>query len=227
MKYAMAAAATLGLLAASALAQQPKEKAAPKASTDDRSLRQKVSYAIGEDIGNKMRNQSIAIDVEELARGVKDGLANKGQLNDQEMRDVFMAFQQELNAQKSKSENDFLETNKSKPGVKTTASGLQYKVLKEGTGPSPKATDTVSVNYKGTLVDGTEFDSSYKRGEPTEFPVNRVIPGWTEGLQLMKVGSKYEFFIPAKLAYGDRPPAGSKIGPGATLIFEVELLAIR
>src|SRR5438270_549179 len=116
-----------------------------------------------------------------------------------------------------------LTENKNKPGVKTTSSGLQYKVLKEGSGAPPKETDTVVVNYRGTLVDGTEFDSSYKRGEPATFPVNRVIKGWTEGLQLMKPGSKYQLFIPANLAYGERG-AGGDIGPNATLIFEVELL---
>ncbi|MDR3637461.1 MAG: FKBP-type peptidyl-prolyl cis-trans isomerase [Isosphaeraceae bacterium] len=227
MKYLMAAAATLGLLAVSALAQEPKAKDAPKASTDAQDLRQKASYALGQNIGDSMRKQSIGIDADALARGLKDGLADKGQFTEHQIREVLTAFQEDIASKKSKADGDFLEANKTKPGVKTTASGLQYKVLKEGTGASPKATDTVSVNYKGTLVDGTEFDSSYKRGEPTEFPVNRVIPGWTEGLQLMKVGSKFEFFIPAKLAYGDRPPPGSKIGPGATLVFEVELLGIK
>ncbi len=118
-----------------------------------------------------------------------------------------------------------MEENKKKEGVKTTASGLEYKVLKEGTGPSPKATDTVKVNYRGTTIDGTEFDSSYKRGEPATFPVNRVIKGWTEALQLMKAGSKYQLVVPADLAYGERG-AGSDIGPNSTLLFDVELLAI-
>jgi FKBP-type peptidyl-prolyl cis-trans isomerase len=120
----------------------------------------------------------------------------------------------------------FLAENKTKEGVKTTASGLQYKVLKEGTGKSPTASDTVVCHYRGTLLDGTEFDSSYKRGEPAEFPLNRVIPGWTEGVQLMKEGAKYQFFIPSKLAYGSRG-AGGVIGPDETLIFEVELIKIK
>lgn len=120
----------------------------------------------------------------------------------------------------------YLAENKSKEGVKTTDSGLQYKVLKEGTGKNPGATDTVVCHYKGTTLDGKEFDSSYKRGEPAEFPLNRVIPGWTEGVQLMKEGAKYQFFIPSKLAYGPRG-AGSDIGPDETLIFEVELIKIK
>ena len=120
----------------------------------------------------------------------------------------------------------FLAENKKKEGVKTTASGLQYKVLKEGTGESPKETDTVVTNYKGTLLDGTEFDSSYKRNEPATFPVNRVIKGWTEALQLMKPGAKYQLFIPSALAYGERG-VGKDIGPNSTLIFEVELLSIK
>ena len=120
----------------------------------------------------------------------------------------------------------FLAENKKKDGVKTTASGLQYKVLKEGSGAAPKETDTVVTNYRGTLIDGTEFDSSYKRGQPAVFPVNRVIKGWTEALQLMKPGSKYQLFIPASLAYGERG-AGQEIGPNSTLIFEVELISIK
>ncbi len=120
----------------------------------------------------------------------------------------------------------FLQENAKKDGVKTTASGLQYEVLTEGTGKTPKATDTVLVHYKGTLLNGTEFDSSYKRGEPIEFPLNQVIRGWTEGVQLMKEGSKYRFYIPSNLAYGPRG-AGGVIGPDETLIFDVELLKVR
>ena len=121
---------------------------------------------------------------------------------------------------------EFLKDNAKKEGVKTTASGLQYKVIKEGEGKSPKATDTVRVHYRGTLLNGTEFDSSIKRGEPAEFPLNGVIKGWTEGVQLMKEGAKYQFFIPANLAYGERGTPGGPIGPNETLIFEIELLKV-
>src|SRR5204863_9102484 len=130
-------------------------------------------------------------------------------------------------AEKNTTEGEkFLAENKNKPGVKTTGSGLQYKVLKEGSGTPPKETDTVVVNYRGTLIDGTEFDSSYKRGEPATFPVNRVIKGWTEALQLMKPGAKYQLFIPSDLAYGPGGTGGD-IGPNATLIFEVELMSVK
>jgi FKBP-type peptidyl-prolyl cis-trans isomerase FklB len=122
---------------------------------------------------------------------------------------------------------EFLQQNSKKEGVKTLADGLQYKVVKEGTGKTPKATDRVSVHYRGTLIDGTEFDSSYKRGEPAEFPVNRVIHGWTEALQLMKEGSKWMLYIPADLAYGEGGTPGGPIGPNETLIFEVELLKVK
>ena len=121
----------------------------------------------------------------------------------------------------------FLKENATKEGVKTTASGLHYKVLKEGKGKTPQATDTVEVHYKGTLLDGTEFDSSIKRGQPATFPLNRVIPGWTEGVQLMKEGAKYQFTIPSKLAYGERGTPGGPIPPNSTLIFEVELISVK
>ncbi len=121
----------------------------------------------------------------------------------------------------------YLAENKKKEGVQVTASGLQYEVLKAGSGKQPKATDTVVVHYRGTLIDGTEFDSSYKRGQPIDFPLNRVIPGWTEGVQLMQEGAKYRFVIPSALAYGPRGTPGGPIGPDATLIFEVELLKVQ
>src|SRR6185369_7466468 len=145
----------------------------------------------------------------------------------------FMQKLQSKQAAKSKEEaeknqkegDDFLAKNKSKKGVKTTASGLQYEVVKEGSGPHPKATDTVKVDYTGTKIDGTKFDSSVDRGQPATFPLNGVIPGWTEGMQLMPVGSEFKFYIPAKLAYGERGPA--QIGPNATLVFSVKLIDIE
>ena len=142
------------------------------------------------------------------------------------MREKAAAASKEAGEKNTKEGEKFLAENKTKPGVKTTASGLQYLVEKEGSGAAPKETDTVTVNYRGTLIDGTEFDSSYKRGEPATFPVNRVIKGWTEALQLMKPGGKYKLFIPANLAYGPSG-AGGDIGPNATLIFEVELMSAK
>jgi FKBP-type peptidyl-prolyl cis-trans isomerase FklB len=198
----------------------------------------KVSYSIGLDIGTTFKKQKMELNSDALAAGVKDGLTGATPLmRDDEVRQVMMTFSKEMNekaatankesADKNTTEGaKFLADNKSKPGVKTTESGLQYKVLKEGNGSPPKATDTVVVNYRGMLVDGTEFDSSYKRGEPATFPVNAVIKGWTEALQLMKPGSKYQLFIPPNLGYGARG-AGGDIGPNAALIFEVELLNVK
>ena len=197
----------------------------------------KVSYSIGLDIGGTLKRQLIDVNEELMHKGIQDGLSGaKPILTDEQTKEIMATFQKDMMAKQAAAKKvtgeknaaeakKFLEENKKKEGVKTTASGLQYKVLKEGTGPSPKATDTVKVNYRGTTIDGTEFDSSYKRGQPATFPVNRVIKGWTEALQLMKVGSKYQLFVPADLAYGERG-AGSDIGPNATLMFDVELLGI-
>lgn len=193
----------------------------------------KASYAIGLNIGTNLGRQKIAINPDAFAAGVKDGLNGKPQMTDAEVKDTMTAFEKDMEAKQAaagdknaKDGEKFLADNKKKEGVKTTASGLQYKVIKEGTGPQPKETDTVTVNYRGTLIDGTEFDSSYKRGEPATFPLNAVIKGWTEGLQLMKVGSKYQLFIPASLGYGARG-AGGDIGPNSALIFEVELMSAK
>src|SRR5437762_7170429 len=173
-----------------------------------------------------------------LAAGLKDGLSGaKPLMSPDEVRQVMVQFSKDMRekaatankdaAEKNAKEGEkFLADNKAKPGVKTTASGLQYVVEKEGSGTPPKETDTVVVNYRGTLIDGTEFDSSYKRGEPATFPVNRVIKGWTEALQLMKPGAKYKLFIPSNLAYA-AGGAGGDIGPNATLIFEVELMSAK
>ena len=192
----------------------------------------KVSYSIGLNIGANLKKQNVTINPDTFTLGVKDGMDGKPKMTDAEVRDTLTALEGEMMekgkaaAQKNAADGEkFLTENKKKEGVKTTASGLQYKVLKEGKGPTPKETDTVTTNYRGTLIDGQEFDSSYQRGEPAKFPVNRVIKGWSEALQLMKVGSKYQLFVPSNLAYGERG-AGRDIGPNSTLIFEVELVGI-
>jgi FKBP-type peptidyl-prolyl cis-trans isomerase len=198
----------------------------------------KFSYALGMNLGKNLHQQAVAIDPNILARGLKDALTGgKTLLTDDEARAALTAAQAEVRAkqqekmQQAGAENKkegetFLAANKAKDGVVTLPSGLQYKILTAGTGPKPTASDTVVCNYRGTLINGTEFDSSYKRGQPATFPVGGVIKGWTEALQLMPVGSKWQLFIPTDLAYGDRG-AGADIGPGATLIFEVELLSIQ
>src|SRR5579872_484315 len=198
----------------------------------------KFSYALGMKMGANLHKQNVPVDPAIFQRGMKDGLAGgKTLLTDEEAQSAIMDVQKEMREKqqaKMKEEGEenkktgdaFLAQNKSKDGVKTTADGLQYKVITQGTGPTPTANDTVSVNYRGTLINGTEFDSSYKRGQPASFPVSGVIKGWTEALQLMPVGSKYQIFIPSDLAYGERGP-GPEIGPNSTLIFEVELLSIE
>jgi FKBP-type peptidyl-prolyl cis-trans isomerase FklB len=200
--------------------------------------RDKVSYSMGLDIGRMLKMQGVDVDLELVTRGLKDAFTgNQALLTDEEMQEVltnfkkeFIAKQQELAKQrgeKNKREGEiFLETNKKKEGVQTLPSGLQYKVLKAGAGKKPTTTDTVTVHYRGTLIDGKEFDSSYRRGKPATFPVNGVIPGWTEALPLMEEGAQWELFIPSNLAYGERG-AGRDIGPNATLIFEVELISIE
>ena len=198
----------------------------------------KVSYAIGVNIGKSMRKDTVDIDPAIFNRGMKDALSGgKLLLTDEEMKVALTKLQTDLRAKQEqaaqkageinkKAGDDFLAQNKTKEGVLALPDGLQYKILKEGTGPKPSATDSVVCNYRGTLLDGTEFDSSYKRGQPATFPVSGVIKGWTEAVQLMPVGSKWQLFVPADLAYGNRG-AGPDIGPNATLIFEVELLSIQ
>ena len=198
----------------------------------------KVSYAIGMNIGKSLHKDSVDIDPNIFLQGLKDAMAGgKVLMTPEEVKATMTELQgelrkkQEAQAQQAgaanKQEGDaFLAANKAKPGVVTLPSGLQYKIVKEGTGPKPTATDTVVCNYRGTLINGTEFDSSYKRGEPATFAVNQVIKGWTEALQLMPVGSKWELYIPPDLAYADKG-AGSDIGPNATLKFEVELMSIQ
>jgi len=204
------------------------EKSTPLKDTKD-----KVSYSIGLNIGFNLKKQNVSINPDTFVLGLKDALAGKPQMTDEQVKETMTAFEKEMiDKQKAAGVKNgadgekFLAENKKKEGVKTTASGLQYKVIKEGSGAQPKETDTVVANYRGTLIDGTEFDNSYKRGQPATFPLSGVIKGWTEALQLMKVGSKYQLFIPANLAYGERA-MGSDIGPNSTLIFEVELVGIQ
>ncbi len=198
--------------------------------------KEKFSYALGMNIGANMKRQSVPVDPAILARGLKDALAGgKTILTEDEARATLTQMQNEMRqkmqaksqeeASGNKKEGDtFLTGNKAKDGVVTLPSGLQYKILTTGTGPKPTASDSVVCNYKGSLINGTEFDSSYKRGQPATFPVTGVIKGWTEALQLMPVGSKWQLFIPSDLAYGDAGRPG--IPPGATLVFEVELVSI-
>ena len=199
----------------------------------------KVSYAIGLDVGTGLKKNEVDVDPDIVARAIKDILAgNKPLMTEQEVKTTITDLQKELQAKqqermktlgdKNKKEGEaFLAQNKTKDGVKTLPSGLQYKVITEGKGKFPKSSDTVTVQYKGTLIDGTEFDSSYKRGQAATFPVGGVIKGWTEALQLMKEGSKWQLFIPSDLAYGVSGTQGGPIGPNAVLIFEVELVSIK
>jgi len=248
---------TLGILAAQqtppstpkpATAAKSTTAAKPHASTPAaakgpqvltlKTQKDKVSYAIGMNIGQSMKKDSLDIDPAIVERGLKDALAGtKPLMTEEETKTVMTEFRSEMmkkqqaEAQHAGDANkqagqQFLAANKTKEGVVTLPSGLQYKILKEGTGPKPTATDTVVCNYRGTLIDGTEFDSSYKGGEPASFGVGQVIKGWTEALQIMPVGSKWQLFIPSELAYGERSP-GAGIGPNSTLIFELDLLSIK
>ena len=238
MKSYLIIALACGVLAGSALGQDKPDLTNPK---------QKTSYALGVNIGTGLKNQDLDLDPKALAAGLSDALNGKPALSSEEVHGTLMKLEQDLQA-KSQAEaakysdgaknlkdgQAFLAANKTKDGVKLhsvtlpdgTTTEFQYKILKSGTGASPKKTDTVTVNYTGTLIDGTVFDSSVQRGEPATFPLDHVIPGWTEALQMMKVGDKWQIFLPANLAYGDQSP-GAKIGPNSALIFEVELLKIE
>ena len=230
MKSITTAALAISLIACTATAADTK-----MTLKDDKD---KISYSIGLNIGRSMKSEGLPINPDALAAAMKDVFSGaKPLLTDEEVKVVMENFQKEMQAKQLKSREEglgknkaegekFLADNKKKAGVKSTASGLQYTVIKDGTGKTPKATDTVSTHYRGTLINGTEFDSSYKRGEPAEFPVNGVIKGWTEALQLMKEGSKWQLYIPSDLAYGERG-AGKDIGPNSTLIFEIELLKVK
>jgi FKBP-type peptidyl-prolyl cis-trans isomerase FklB len=203
-----------------------------------KSQKDSVSYAIGLDIGQRLKQQSVDADADLIARGIRDvDSSAKRLLTEDQAQAVMNTFQQQLMAkrdsankalgEKNKKDGEaFLAENKKKEGVMTLPSGLQYKVLKSGTGKKPRPNQTVTVNYRGTLVDGAEFDNSYKRGEPATFQVSGVIKGWTEALQLMPAGSKWQLFIPPDLAYGEQG-AGEVIPPNSTLIFEIELLSIK
>jgi len=222
-------------------ATKPKQSTPAKKTTPPLTLKtdkDKVSYAIGMNFGTVLHRDSVDVDPAILLRGLKDAMAGgKTLLSEEEERATLTALQTDLRKKQqekfqaaketNKKEGDaFLAANKSKEGVIALPSGLQYKILKEGAGPKPVATDSVVCNYRGTLINGTEFDSSLKRGQPATFPVGGVIKGWTEALQLMPVGSKWQLFVPSDLAYGERG-AGGVIGPNSTLIFEVELLSIK
>jgi FKBP-type peptidyl-prolyl cis-trans isomerase FklB len=208
------------------------------AKTDLKDQKDKVSYGIGVNMGKNWKRQAIEVNVDMVAKGLRDGMADGEPLmSETEIREVLNAYQadlktrqeakQKIAGQKNKEEGTaFLAENAKKEGVKTTPSGLQYKILKEGTGPKPTTNDTVVTHYRGTLIDGKEFDSSQKRGMPATFRVTGVIRGWTEALQMMSVGSKLQVFIPSDLAYGERG-YGADIAPNATLIFDLELLEIK
>jgi FKBP-type peptidyl-prolyl cis-trans isomerase len=202
-------------------------------SQTEMTKQEKSSYAIGINIGNNLKHDDIELNYEAFVQGIKDAYAGKNQFTDQQMQEIFAELQQDIEAKKKSGTAaeiakgaKFLEENKKNPDVKETASGLQYMVLQEGKGEHPTATSKVTVHYKGTLLDGTVFDSSYDRGEPITFGLNQVIRGWTEGLQLMTPGSKYRLFIPYNLAYGEQG-AGGMIPGGATLIFDVELISFE
>ncbi len=228
MKYMIVVAMSVLLLACQGNTQNKELK-----TTQD-----SVSYVIGTNIGGNLKAQKVEVNIDALARGIKESMdTGKTLLTEEQARTLMMAFQQRMMekqqseakvaGEKHRKEGEaFLAANKTKADVVTTASGLQYKVITMGTGPKPKADQTVTVNYRGTTIDGKEFDSSFKRGEPATFGVGQVIGGWTEAIQLMPVGSKWELYIPADLAYGDHG-SGEHIPPGATLIFEVELLSVK
>jgi FKBP-type peptidyl-prolyl cis-trans isomerase FklB len=226
------AAKTSTTPAAKAQTPAAKTPAAAPLTTD----KQKASYALGLNIARGLKSQSVDVDPLILQRGIRDGLAGKPLLTDQEAQAALTQLQNQskqamevkmaqLGDANKKTGEAFLAANKTKEGVVTLPDGLQYKIVKAGTGPKPAATDTVVCNYKGTLLDGTEFDSSYKRGQPATFALNQVIKGWTEAVQLMPAGSTWELYIPSDLAYGAR--GAGPIGPNATLVFQVELISIK
>ena len=225
---------------AAAAAPAPAKPAVDSAAIDAKfkgDKKAEYSYMVGMDVGRGLGSIKDEIDMAIVIQALQATIkGDKTTLNEQEALSVRQEFMQKLQARQAaktkedaeknqKEGDDFLAKNKSKSGVKVTASGLQYEIIKAGNGPKPKATDTVKVDYTGTKIDGTKFDSSVDRGQPATFPLSGVIPGWTEGMQLMPVGSEFKFYIPAKLAYGERGPGA--IGPNATLIFDVKLISIE
>jgi FKBP-type peptidyl-prolyl cis-trans isomerase FklB len=243
VNYFLSLAVALLCICGIAQAQDnPTETPAAEKPSPLKTDKDKDSYAIGMDIGNSIIGQNLDVDLELLVRGIQDVVSKKGALFTKEehekqmlaFRDRMMAAarkRQEADAREKFAEQakegiEFLEKNKEREGVKTTKSGLQYEVIKSGEGATPTKADSVLAHYKGTLIDGTQFDSSYDRGSPSEFPVMGVIPGWTEALQLMKVGDKWKLYIPSELGYGAHG-AGAKIKPFSTLIFEIELIEVK
>jgi FKBP-type peptidyl-prolyl cis-trans isomerase len=205
---------------------------------ESKEQKDKISYSVGYQVGGDFKRQGVELNPKLFLKGVQDAMSGaKPQMTPQEMNQTLVDLKKKIvaderkdrqaKAQKALAEGEaFLAANGKKEGVVTLPTGLQYKVVREGSGASPKATDNVTVNYRGTLVDGTEFDSSYKRNKPAAFRVDRVIPGWTQALTMMKTGAKWQLFIPAKLGYGEHG-AGTKIPPGSTLIFDVELVSVQ
>ena len=234
MKYSIFAMIIAALAATTVSAQdekkapaaEAKKEVAEKPTHGFTTENQKLGYAIGQDIGRNVAMYKDLIDIDVFFASIKDAFADKdSKMTPAEMSAVFMELPKRMAEENKKKGEAFLAENKKKEGVKTTESGLQYEVVKAAEGAKPKASDSVTVHYTGTLIDGTVFDSSVERGTPTTFPLNGVTPGWTEGLQLMNVGSKFRFAIPSNLAYGERGP--QKIGPNSTLIFDVELISIN
>lgn len=228
-------------LALSACSQNSSNQAASTSAnvSNFTSNEQKASYIMGQELGasvHQFKQQGVSVEDEAFLQGVRDSLSGKASpFNEQQTQEIIETFQKEQNAKVEAYQQElakdnvekgraFLEANKAKDGVKTTASGLQYQVLKEGTGKSPSGNDVVTVDYEGSLIDGTVFDSSIKRGEPATFPLGGVIKGWQEGLQLMKEGGEYMLYIPADLAYGDS--AQSNIPPNSVLVFKIKLIKV-
>jgi FKBP-type peptidyl-prolyl cis-trans isomerase FklB len=229
MRFLLTLVVTAGLIGTPCLAEELPDLGNEKT---------RANYSVGYQIGDDFKRQGVEINPEALVKGIQDAISGRTPLmTAEEQRATLVKLQRQVAARQKQNKpkqaqeypgesREFLASNANKPGVVTLPSGLQYKVIQEGTGRSPGATDTVTVHYRGTLLDGTEFDSSYSRGKPATFGVGRVIAGWTEALQLMKEGARWQLFIPPDLAYGEKG-AGSKIPPNSSLIFDVELISVE